>query len=440
MAADDLALWIDPSFAASSQPAGRPEDDRIIRTATAAPRLVEWLDYSGGLEERPALTGDWGGVRQKLMDDGVRLNLNWTQTLQGNVAGGASKTLFYQGGVRYEIELDTGAVKLWPGGMFHLRGETQYGETDLMNSGALTPVNTDALFPEPDENSTGLTEAYYKQFLAEWIGGIIGKISPRERVVFAHDETTQFFNSAFIFDPVYATTVPLDFLGAGVIVEPAPWFNLETFVIDSEGTGGNCGFDTVFEGGTTVVQAAQFSIEPCELPGHQRIGWSWSDKLRIKLGEATPQTITDIVFRRTSSGPLLSSEGSDWSIFYNFDQYLYLKPDTKDQGFGLFGRFGVGDENINPAALFYSLGAGGKGIIPGRDEDTFGVGYYFLMVSDDLNPVLKQFIGDEEGVEVWYNIAIAPWWHLTPDIQVIQPGRSTLDTAVVLGLRMRLDF
>lgn len=86
--------------------------------------------------------------------------------------------------MRYEIELDTGAVKLWPGGMFHLRGETQYGETDLMNSGALTPVNTDALFPEPDENSTGLTEAYYKQFLAEWIGGIIGKISPRERVVF----------------------------------------------------------------------------------------------------------------------------------------------------------------------------------------------------------------------------------------------------------------
>ena len=59
--------------------------------------------YSGDLWHRPALTGDWGGARQKLMDKGVRFNMNLTQTYQGNVAGGKINRGYYQGGLRYEL-------------------------------------------------------------------------------------------------------------------------------------------------------------------------------------------------------------------------------------------------------------------------------------------------------------------------------------------------
>jgi porin len=52
---------------------------------------VNWLDYGGDLAHRPALTGDWGGVRQDLMDHGVKFDLNLTQTLQGNISNGVSK-------------------------------------------------------------------------------------------------------------------------------------------------------------------------------------------------------------------------------------------------------------------------------------------------------------------------------------------------------------
>ena len=51
-------------------------------------RLVSWTDYAGDLWRRPAVTGDWGGTRQTLMDQGVRFDLSLIQTIQGNWAGG----------------------------------------------------------------------------------------------------------------------------------------------------------------------------------------------------------------------------------------------------------------------------------------------------------------------------------------------------------------
>ena len=49
---------------------------------------------------------------------------------------------------------------------------------------------------------------------------------------------------------------------------------------------------------------------------------------------------------------------------------------------GIFGRFGASDGNPNPMHYFYSIGIGGKGIIPGRPLDRFGIGYYYMDVSN----------------------------------------------------------
>lgn len=49
---------------------------------------------------------------------------------------------------------------------------------------------------------------------------------------------------------------------------------------------------------------------------------------------------------------------------------------------------------------------------------------------------------DEQG-EVYYNIEIAPWLHIMPDLQVIvRPGGGFRDreTAIVYGLRMQVSF
>ena len=107
---------------------------------------------------------------------------------------------------------------------------------------------------------------------------------------------------------------------------------------------------------------------------------------------------------------------------------------------GVFGRFGCTSGESNPFERIYSIGVGGKGIIPGRDHDRFGVGYYYAKLSDDLPRILNK--GSEQGVEVFYNFQITPWLTITPDLQVIfDPGAdSRRDSAVVAGVRVQMSF
>jgi porin len=81
-------------------------------------------------------------------------------------------------------------------------------------------------------------------------------------------------------------------------------------------------------------------------------------------------------------------------------------------------------------------------MLPGRENDQFGIGYYYLDITDDLQPIVRQRLlrGQEQGVEAYYNFAVAPWLHVTPDLQIIDPARRGTDTAVVLGFRIKVDF
>jgi porin len=105
--------------------------------------------------------------------------------------------------------------------------------------------------------------------------------------------------------------------------------------------------------------------------------------------------------------------------------------------------FALRAEHANPLHYFLSACIGGNSTIRGREADTFGVGYYYLGTSDEIGPILETVlgpIGDEQGVEIFYNIALTPWFHLTPDFQVLMPARENVDTALVVGLRGKVDF
>lgn len=41
---------------------------------------------------------------------------------------------------------------------------------------------------------------------------------------------------------------------------------------------------------------------------------------------------------------------------------------------------------------------------------------------------------------MYYNIAVTRWFAVTADVQFIDPANSQWDTAVVTGLRAKLDF
>ena len=47
---------------------------------------------------------------------------------------------------------------------------------------------------------------------------------------------------------------------------------------------------------------------------------------------------------------------------------------------------------------------------------------------------------EEQGIEIYYEAEIAPWLHVTPDLQIVDPGLSASDTAVIFGLRVNMNF
>ena len=66
--------------------------------------------------------------------------------------------------------------------------------------------------------------------------------------------------------------------------------------------------------------------------------------------------------------------------------------------------------------------------------------YYGLSdnFKEQLSPVLE--ITDTWGFEIYYNFEITPWFHVTPDIQIVQSQREEDDIAVILGVRGVIDF
>ncbi len=79
------------------------------------------------------------------------------------------------------------------------------------------------------------------------------------------------------------------------------------------------------------------------------------------------------------------------------------------------------------------------GPIRGRENDTFGIGYYHLGISN--LPLLKSLgFGAENGAELFYNIAVTPWFHVTPDLEVVDPANSHNATNILVGVRARISF
>src|SRR6185312_1125086 len=69
--------------------------------------------------ERDTLTGDWGGARTALKNQGIDITLNYIGEAFGVLSGGIDQGANYEG--RFEFSVDTDLQKLigWTGGTTH---------------------------------------------------------------------------------------------------------------------------------------------------------------------------------------------------------------------------------------------------------------------------------------------------------------------------------
>ncbi len=420
-----------------TQAAPAPGSDTGAAAGTSAEKPASAGPYSGDLWSRSTLTGDWGGFRNTMAAKGITLDSDFTQIAQSVVSGGLDIGWKYQGRGQITLNVDTGKAGLWPGGFLTVQAEGNYGESVNGNTGSLLPVNLSAIFPSAGETQFVLPHWYFAQFFSEYVGVFLGKMDTTtgDANNFAHGKgDTQFFNMSFNFNPVGTLIFPYATLGAGVIVLPTkdPKQLIASIMVSNPtGQADNVGFDKLFDSGAVISGGVRLTTNFFDLTGHQSVSGGYSTMNYLDLD----QRVADLIIRRL---PVSKHSGS-WAFIYNFDQYVYQPEKGVDRGLGLFGRFGASDGVANPLKYFFSGGVGGKGLIPGRPLDEFGLGYYYGTVSDAEIPKQLGF-RDTQGFEAYYNFYATPWAQISPDIQVIRPSQQRVDTAVVVGFRLRLVF
>ena len=419
----------------------------------AVPAFAADSDYSGDVLTRSTLTGDWGGARNDLAKKGVTFDLNLTQVMQGVADGGKNQIAEYGGRGDLTLKVDTGKLGLWPGGFLTVELEGNFGHGANLRTGALSPINTNQLFPTSGKDQLNLPALNFTQFLSEYAGVMVGKIDTTfgDMNEFAHGKgDSQFMNLAFNLNPTILLTVPYSTLGAGVILLPTkdPTAAIITLAaISANGEAYSTGFDNLDTNKMSYIAEGRMRTDFLGMTGHQLLGGIYSNKNRKGMD---PRLSLDPALR-------LSNEKSDsWAVYYNFDQYLYEPVKGSGKGFGLFGRFAVTDGNPNFMQYFYSLGLGGKGMAASRPHDSFGLGAYYI---DIKNPSLtgprgvfsRDYLRDEFGFEAYYSIALTPWALLTPNLQVVRGAQEfrepllrnlsdKLNTATILGARLQLIF
>ena len=431
--------------------------------------------------ERDTLTGDWGGARTQLADRGFDLGLEYTGEVLADVGGGVQRQALYQHLLKTLMDFDLEKMAGWKGGRFHV--STLWLEGTEPNSKNDIAGATGAAFADPSNISGYDTYRLYELWLEQtfWEGKLsvrVGQIALDEEFV-CSDYSSIFINGTHGWPAFLSATIPgggqaYPMAGTGVRIDLKPVDEWELLAAVMDGVvddqtvnrhGTHFGFDDG-EGVLAVVEAAyRFNQSPGDtgLPGTYKVG-GWYHSRRFDDPRYDTQGVSledDGTLSGLASNGTPASHRGNGGVYLDIDQMLWRKQAGSDEGIGVCVRVAPWlPDDHNPLNFYAAGGLSFKGPLPGRAADTFAVGAYYARVSgshrgvqEDANRIaaaggtpnnlspgpMPDF---ELGVEATYQISMAGWWVLQPDIQYIfhPGGSSAVQDAVVIGLRTHFRF
>jgi porin len=403
--------------------------------------LLPLDDYGGSLAKRAQLSGDWGGKRTDLAAKGFSVDWSLLQFGAAN-DGGLESDAYY--GIKSEalFALDLDRAGILPGALVTLRAESRAGNSANTTSGAFLPVNDAMFFPQPPDDDFALyvTELRYTQFLSPTTGVFVGKFTTlggdlNEFAGGRGDSQFLTFNG----NSVSALFGPYSTVGVGAFYNPSPTVNLATSLVASTDSSSRTGLDTLDDGLIwTLNGGLQYRLG--RLPGGIRGSFQYAFDNRFYNFDRGPYL--------TPEGVRLPFVGDTWAFVANGWQYLYVKDEAGEKsvnlsdgrqdrpGVGVWFRAGVADEDTNPVRWGLTAGLGGKGLVGGRPDDTFGIGVAYAEVRR------IRFITDRlieptgRRLEAYYDAPITPAVHVSLHYNEVTPLLKGIDTSRIVTLRL----
>jgi porin len=462
-------LWMAPAFAQSI--ATGPD------AAAESPEICPgfWTAFW----TRNSLFGQACGLRTFLGNYGISITAQEVSEAMGNVTGGIKLGATYDGLTTLTLQLDTKRAFDWEGGTFNASALQIHGRSLSANYLA----NLQTVSGIEADRATRLWELWYQQSFFDGRADVkLGQQSLDQEFIVSTNALL-FVNTMFGWPMVPSADLPsggpaypLSSPGVRLRGEPVGPLTLLAGVFDDNPAGPGSGDPQLRDAsgtsfrtsdGALIIAEAQYAINQPSLgdmaynaeiglPGTYKIG-AWYD-----TGDFADQEIDDTGLSLAS----LFSSGNprihhgDYSLYAVMDQMIWRPSAESPRSLNIFGRAMAAPEDQNSIDFSLNAGLTLKDPLPGRDNDTAGIGMGYARVSGRASAFDRDtgfFNGThfpvrsgETFIEVTYQYQLAGWWQLQPDLQyVFNPGGGVLNpnnaskrigNELVLGLRTIISF
>lgn len=447
---------------AASSPSQGPDSATSGAPAPDIGTHTDWLSGDG-------LTGNWGGLRNKMVDHGVEFFGSYDTEVWSNTKGGLEIGTVFTGLLDFGLKLDLEKAIGWRGASFSTTWLLLSGkDASQALVGNFLTISNNAGF-----NTLRNYELWFQQnLLNDTISIRLGQLAADAEFVIS-DYAALFLNGTFGWPafmymnlPEGGPGFPVGTLGMRLAVEPVSWFRFQTaafqgnvYAQDVNNHGFRWRLDA--QNGFFFLNEAQFRWNHRDnetgLPGQLKAG-AWfhtaefaePDSDSFVRGNYGFYLILDQMLYREPAKIVENTDAerkSGKSILSKSDGANVATAEQKsEQGLGWFGRIAFEPQDRNFIGFYFDSGLTYKGLIPTRDDDTLGVGFAYAQLTSGAKDaaVNEGSVGvrSEMVLEATYQAQITKWLSVQPDLQfIIHPGGTQdLDNALVIGGRLSVTF
>jgi porin len=417
------------------------------------------------LWHRDTLTGDWGGLRTALSDQGVVFSATYIGEVLANVKGGIKRGATYDGLFLPQIDVDLEKLSGWRGANFRASMIQAHGPSLATGYvGNLIGVSTISIVPP----ATRLYNLWLQQNLLGDALSIRAGLMTIDAEFMTSATAAVFMNPGWLGlglpggGPAYPLSTPgirvRGKLGTGVYVQAAMLSGDPTGHngSNSPATGIPSGTVISFNGGQFFIAEAGYTSDEMNSPIAYKVGgWYHTSK---RFGDQRFSNNGLSLANPASTGVPYDHRGN-WGLYGAMEGSLYQIGGNGGRGLFGFARVGGSPDDRNLISFYVEGGVAFKGLIPSRAADILGASIDYARIGDrarGLDRDTRLFSGssrypvrgEEIVLELTYQMQIAPWMTLQPDMQyVFNPGGRVLNddgsvrpNALILGLRSTITF
>lgn len=426
----------------------------IVYTLGILATMTGSVVHADGFPANQYITGDWGGERAKLADEGVTFKLGYFSEGAKNTSGGKRHTTAYADQFFLGSYFDLDKLIGWRGA--ELKVEITDRNGTLINNEAGMPFLLQSQQIYGRGNVTRLTQFSLTQKLFDdHLSVKVGRIYPSadffamscafQHLTFCSGGSSNYINSSWYGDPLSA-------LGAQVTFTPDKhwYFKAGGYNNNEDALSTSHGLRLWPSGGwtgTMLVGEVEYKADYGNgIDGDYRVGVVRNDSSASKIYDEAgfPAGLT--------TAPVASVSESH-AFYVNLEQQVYRT--ASGGGLRMFASMIHPDKRISQVGEVLAFGGFITGPFASRPHDRIGLALGRNAVSSELTAAQRQYnqlrpagasaVGVqryEYVVELNYNIALTPGIEVMPSIQYVRhpDGLANVANATVLGAQLSLNF